>query len=276
MSAQPQLSYRLSREELLLLLALVKAKEIPGLDPDPLGDKLTKEQRAIGYVHAERSLRAREFARIGAKGSLQVDQRLLLAAATCAFPERMILAYHVPHRSLPVRYFGHIRRGVSVLHSKDMQPLHDLSFFRTPQEMIAKMVESCGLQTTKPSQAGSFVIPNDRVAQVRQAAETGKSSKARRLLESAGVEKSAARDFAGLLGDEHSLTVIQVIRIEDKEVLLESMTVAASGASAWVMTAADEENRIFKPFSAHDLPGELFEKLEFDPLTRKVFELKKQ
>ena len=56
----------LSRDELLLVLTLLEAQYIPGLDIDPLGER-SAEQQDLAFVVAARGLRARDLARVRAR-----------------------------------------------------------------------------------------------------------------------------------------------------------------------------------------------------------------
>ena len=82
----------LSREELLLLLDLLQANTIPGLEVDPFGE-LNDAQRQLAIVWAGRALRARELAQLNEAGELMVHDDLLTAVGTCAYADKAFFGF---------------------------------------------------------------------------------------------------------------------------------------------------------------------------------------
>ncbi len=84
----------LSREEVLAILALLQVVYIPGLDRDPI-PSLTVEQQATEILCGERSLRARELARMGVDGRIQVQRDILELIGTCGYAEGSLVVTYL-------------------------------------------------------------------------------------------------------------------------------------------------------------------------------------
>ena len=136
---QPLINFLLSREELILILKILKTDYLPGIDVDPIKG-LTKDQIGIGILYAERSLRARELARIMPDGNLAINDALLKAVAVCAFPNRSIYLHHFPADDLPVLGFGHMFDEAVIVHTLPEVGLHLFSILPNHISLVQQLM----------------------------------------------------------------------------------------------------------------------------------------
>ena len=114
----------LSRDELLLMLQLLRAPTLAGLDANPAGDWNAEQQR-VALTVAERALRARDLAHLRPGGELAVHTALLAAVGVCAYPQATLFVYHWPaNAEAATRYFAHQRQGELVAHTRPADVLH--------------------------------------------------------------------------------------------------------------------------------------------------------
>lgn len=224
----------LSREELALILTLIRADTIPGLEADPLGE-LTSEQRNLGLIFAERALRARELARLGANGQLLVQNALLNMVGACAFAQTSVLVqHHFPDQHPPAQYFGHIREGILVAHTLPDQALHRLALVPDRTALIEQIISVCQASNLPRTAAVEMRVSRAALAQVREAAAQNQAAGAAILVQQGAVVESA-RLFAQALAAPHHLSVIQIIQIHPQDQMhLWDLTLVHSDQTAWL------------------------------------------
>lgn len=227
----------LSREELLLLLDLLQAETIPGLDPDPTLGDLTPEQRSLALTVAERALRARELVQVQAGGELIVHRRLLTAVGVCAYPHSAVLVYHWPSQAdTPVRYFGHRRENEFVAHSVPDSTLHLFSLLPTREQLVGQVLAVAQFADA-PAEAVEFSVPAQVLGQAREQANAAQAGLAQATLTGSGVATEAAQAFAGALAGNPRVTIMQLLKQQAQgEVLRQDITLLQNGSAAWLVS----------------------------------------
>ncbi len=224
----------LSREELALVLALIRADTIPGLGADPLGE-LTPEQRNLGLIFAERALRARELARLDANGQLLVQNALLNMVGACAFAQTSVLVqHHFPDGRPPAQYFGHIREGILVAHTLPDQALHRLALVPDRTALIEQIISVCQASNLPRMPAVEMQVERAALAQVREAAAQNQAAGAAILVQH-GAEAEPAQQFAQSLAEPHHLAILQIVQIHPQDQMhLWDLTLLHTAQAAWL------------------------------------------
>lgn len=232
----------LSREELLLILDLLQAETIPGLDPDPTLGDLTPEQRSLALTVAERALRARELVQAQAGGELIVHKRLLTAVGVCAYPHSAVLAYHWPSQSdTPVRYFGHVREADIVAHSVPDSTLHLFSLLPSREQLVGQVLAVAEFEDV-PTEAIEFSVPAAVLGQAREQANAAQPETARAILAGSGVAAAAAQAFTDALGGNPRITIMQLLKQQPQgNPTRQDITLLQNGSAAWLVSQPSTE-----------------------------------
>jgi hypothetical protein len=235
--ANERQTFLLSREETLLLLDLLEAESIPGLDPDPLGD-LNDDQRALALIWAGRALRARELASVGENGELLVDEGLLTAVGGCIYWETALYAYHWPEPgSVPIRFFGYVREGQAVGHTRPADVLHRFDVLASAEGMVDEVTAVCQCQTLPDAPEAQFSLPRAQFVQARELAEAQKAEAAVQMLQEAGVAVETAGAFTAVLAGTPRMTIWQIVRRgEDGAVETRDYTLLVGDDAAWLVS----------------------------------------
>jgi len=230
----------LSREELLLVLDLLRADEISGLDADPLG-ALDDEQRQLAVIWASRALRARQLAQLNEAGELMVHDALLTAVGTCAYAEKAISAFHWrAGEETPSRYFGHIRGEDVVAHTRPEDVLHLFTLLPSPEELLSQLLDFCAYEDT-PSAAFEMRVTNEIFVQARGLAGEGKADQARQLLIDNGAGRETAVAFIATLTQSPRVSILQTLeRDGDNAVQKSDFTIIQNGTYSWFIMPVQE------------------------------------
>lgn len=235
----------LSREELLLLLHLVKAEGLPGLDPDPLGD-LDEKENARRLIYAERALRARGLARIDGGGRLQLREELLVMTSVCAFPQQTLVVRHFPSPDQGVRLFGHVRVGVVVGHTRPEAPLHHFEIYQSSESLVMDAFALCRLPLDGAAPQDLPALPVRLVAGMRQARQEGKLAGYMAGLEG---ERPQAEPLAAVLEQEYAVSIMNGYRLLfDGQIASQQVTLLHTTGEAWMVTESGT--------SEHETAGE--------------------
>ena len=233
-------SFLLSREELLLLLDLLEAENLPGLDPDPLGE-LNDDQRALALIWAGRALRARELAAVGENGELLVDEGLLTAVGNCVYWQKAWYVFHWPEPgSVPVRFFGYARDGQAVSHTRPADALHRFTVLPGVEALADAMTAVCQCQTLPDAPPVQFTLPRDIFVRARELAEEQERDAAAQILQEAGVTAETAQALTAVLSGAPRLSIWQIVtRREDGETETRDYTLLHSDEAAWLVSLVD-------------------------------------
>lgn len=235
----------LSREELLLVLDLMEADYLPGLDADPLGE-LNPDGRELALTVAARGLRARGLAQVNDDGELNLHATLLAAVGACAYASNTIFVYHWPAAGeVPTRYFGHVRDGDIAAHTRPEDVLHLFTVLPSKEQLIEQVLTACAYEEASSSDPFEFPVNGDEFVQVRELALGGKAQNATELLVSAGTASEAASAFVSTLTNAPRISVLQTLTQEEGEsVLKRDFTVIQNSEYTWFIapTSEDSEN----------------------------------
>ncbi|MCB8977457.1 MAG: hypothetical protein H6657_08565 [Ardenticatenaceae bacterium] len=227
----------LSREELLLTLRALQVASIPGIDRDPLGD-LTPDGLELAMTIAERSLRARELAQVREDGSLALHNLLLTAVGVCAYATKMVFVYHWrDDGDLPVRYFGHMRDGDFVAHTRPDDVLHLFTLLPTKDQMIEQIAQLCGWED-RGRKNGLYSLDVPDFAQIRQLAKAGEVNTAVAHLQEHQANPAAATALVETLTHAPHVSILQLLKQEDNpSVTRRDFTVVQDQEHCWLMTS---------------------------------------
>lgn len=227
----------LSREELLLTLRALQVASIPGIDRDPLGD-LTPDGLELAMTIAERSLRARELAQVREDGSLALHNLLLTAVGVCAYATQTVFVYHWrDDGDLPVRYFGHIRDGDFVAHTRPDDVLHLFTLLPQKEQMIEQIAQLCNWED-RGQKNGLYSLDVPDFAQVRQMARTGEVDTAVAHLEAHRANPAAATALVETLTHAPHISILQLLKQQaDQSVARRDFTVVQDQEHCWLMTS---------------------------------------
>lgn len=254
-------SYLLSREELLLLLDLLEAENLPGLDPDPLGE-LNDDQRALALIWAGRALRARELAAVGENGELLVDEGLLTAVGNCLYWQKALFVFHWPEPgSVPVRFFGYTRDGQAATHSRPADVLHRFSTLASADALVEAVTAVCQSQTLPDSPAVKLTLPREVFVHARELAEEQDTKAAQETLQKANVAAETAQALTAVLAGRPRLSIWHLVqRQEDDASQTYDFTLLQNEETAWLVSLpAADGNLEVRTVTAVDLQNLLAE-----------------
>ncbi len=244
-SAPESVNVVLSRDELALILSLLQAQTIPGLDPDPLGEH-TPDQQDAAFVAAARGLRARGLAR--ARGVDQPDDTplavhagVLAAVGACAFSSGALFVYHWPSRAeLPLRIYGHLRDGVYVIHTPYEGVLHRFTMLASKQHLVDQALAVCQLREESAALAGELRLAGGDFAQLRQLAEQSNLTQARALLNPALAPADLVDALLVTLANQPQVTIAQTLRPADGgAVAKRDLTLVQDSNVLWLVEPVD-------------------------------------
>ncbi len=262
MQATPKpalLQLLLTYEELALVLKLVNAATLPGLR-QPTTEPRTAEQEMQALAYAERSLRARELARLTPEGQFVVNTALLSAVSVCAYADRALLVQHIKPDHTLVEFYGAHKDGAVVTQSQPEPGLYQLAVYQDPAELITQALASSDCLSLGPAPGEALTIGDDALRQARQCAEQGMVAEAAALLAVDNDAASAAAVAAALAGP-HALSILSVYeRQTDHTARVRELTVLHTPEAAWLMTTLPEQQaRRLWPITSAELGDVLME-----------------
>ncbi len=257
-TSPPLVNILLTREEVRLLVGLLQAPSLPGLDIEP-SLPLVPELEAAGLIYAEKSLRARELARLQPDGRLGVNTMLLAMFETCVRPEHAILVQHITEDKKLIPLYGHSKQGIFVTYILPEPDLFRFSILPDMATLLDRVMTGAQFQDfVLPNQQGEMeiVANHTTLSAARQAAEQDGSDAAVVTLENAGIALIAAQALAQTLAAPHRLTILTVFTVNsDAETIKEQLTVIATSTQAWLMRQQVGELTSYriKPVVADDI-----------------------
>lgn len=232
----------LSREELLLVLGTLQVSAIPGLDEDPLGE-LTAEGQRLALTVAERSLRARELARID--GQLVLHELLLRAVGACAYSEQMLFLYHWPGPTdAPIRYFAHIRRDDIVAHTRPDEALHHFTLLPSAAALAEQVLAACQCHAQGVSaRADGFTLSRQEFIHLRELVEANNCVSAESVLIERGAAQAEAHAFVRTLAGAPRVSVLQTVKqITTGQVDKRDFTLIHTDQQLWLLSEVKGSN----------------------------------
>ena len=238
-------SFLLSREELILLLDLLEAAAIPGLDPDPLGE-LNDDQRALAFIWAGRALRARGLATVGDDDSLLVDEKLLTAVSICAYWKTAINVYHwAAPRQTPVRFFGYEGNGQVATHTRPEDVLHRLSILSSSEALVEAVTAVSQCQSVPETPSVPYQLSRELFVKARELAEAQDTEAAQTALHQGGLSQDVAQAVTAVLSGTPRMSIWQLVsRNDNGDPQTHEYTLLQQNQTAWLISLSAEENKL--------------------------------
>jgi len=251
MDMKKNVSILLSRDELLLILNLLHAQSIPGLDEEPLGE-WSPEQRVLAQVVAERALRARELAQRQSDDQLVIHKTLLTAVGVCAYAQSSIFSYHWPEPNvMPARYFGHVRGDDIVAHTRPQDVLHLFSLLPSKEQLIDQIIAFCHYQETTSNLSFEFTLAQADFMKLRKLAETG--------LNEPNFITEQTKHLSDTLANKPRVSVFQLISQNNQQVQKRDFTLIQDAHITWLILAMPEEQLLIKSITQVEFKQKLTE-----------------
>lgn len=264
-NAQAVLSMLLTYEELSLVLRLIKASTLPGLRA-PESVPLTDEQFAQGLVYAERSLRARELARITPDGNFVVHTALLSAVGVCAYADQALIVQHMQPNGTVVELYGSRKDDAVVAYTMAEPGLYQLSVLENSTSLANQVLHACDCMNLTPANISPITVADDVLKQVRELAERGLVAEASALLKGDN-DQTSVEAIVNALAASHSVSIWIVLeRQADDTVATSELTVLRTADSAWLMTQEGDVAglRTLRPTSSDELYNVLMAWMEHE------------
>lgn len=232
----------LSREELTLILDLLQATSIPGLDTDPLGD-MNSEQRTLAMIWAGRALRARELAQLNDAGELVVHHALLTAVGVCAYSSDALFIFHWPRvGDEPKRYFGHMRGEDIVSHTQLADVLHLFTLLPSREHLLNQVFDFCEYEDGTATGVLSLTVSNASFVRARELAFAGQLEAATNLLTAENVPADAATAFATTLASSPRVSILQTLKQNGEDTVQKSdFTIVRDDQYSWFLAPAQDD-----------------------------------
>lgn len=238
-------SFLLSREELILLLDLLEAAVIPGLDPDPLGE-LNDDQRALALIWAGRALRARELATVSDDDSLLVDEKLLTAVSTCAYWKTAVNVYHwsAPGQT-PTRFFGYTGNGQVATHTRPEDILHRLTVLPSTEALVDAITAVSQCQAVPETPTVPYKLSRELFVKARELAEAQETEAAQTALHQGGLSQDDAQAVTAVLSGTPRMSIWQLVSHEENgNTHTHEYTLLQQNQTAWLISLSAEENKL--------------------------------
>lgn len=235
----------LSSDELRLVLGLLQAETLPGLDPLPENLQAPAARELVDLV-ASRTLRARGLAQLVQEdGSLRLHPTLLTAVGVCAYAASSLFVFHwAEPGTIPERYFGHIRSDDVVLHARPEQDLHLFSILPGRSALYQRLMEACAFELDAPEEALNFQVSSPIFVQVRELAYASAVKDATRLLIDNQVPEQAAEQFVHTLSSPHQVAIMQTLQqVGNEQVNRHDATLLQNSDSPWLIRPEAESEQ---------------------------------
>jgi hypothetical protein len=222
------ISVLLSREEVMAVLALLNVASIPGLVSDPVG-------QAAAALSGERALRARELARIGADGRVQVHRDVLELVGACGYAQGSLIVTHLADRVVR-SCFGHRRGDTFVLHTSPEAGLHRFEGAPDRAALVDALVAFSGWTDAPQSSLGPLAVSRAALDRARAAVRAQSPATAVVALSGDNVPAESAERLAYLLGQPYELTVVQAVQPRGTDsAAVQTLSVLRAGTLQWLM-----------------------------------------
>lgn len=230
MDKTPKYRITLTREELILISQIGKIPPIPGIGEEPLGE-LTPEQKAIGMIYAERSLRARGLASISSEGKLRVARDLLKTIWLCG-NSQVVISIMTVNGKVAYRSFLYSNSTGSVLHRPNSS-LHELDLFGSFKDAIAFFTPMLNWPSSKPEANMVTNVSENLLLNLKKKIEQNQQSRVYRDLIKENVTTKVAKGFSDFISKDFTNTFIQIGRYKKDDLLLRNITVLNNETEMW-------------------------------------------
>lgn len=234
--AQEPVSLVLTQEELTFLLALMDVSYIPGFEAPPLasGDDQLREMYALQY--AERSLRARGLAEIGADQRLLVNTTLQSMLRTCASPDYALIVQQNAGDGGQQSFSGQRRDELIVVHVESQPTFHQFSTLPDMETLVDLVINSSGLQEVQEQPGPIVRVQGQVLTEARAAIEQDNLAEATHILVADGVADDGAAALVAMLALASNLATLLELRWDSEAIVTRrDLTVVYTPTQAWLM-----------------------------------------
>lgn len=250
------LQFRLSADELRLILNLLEADTLPGLTPS----QWSVAEQAVAFSVAEQSLQARGMVQSTDQGLRQVQREVLTTIATCAYSQQAIIVTYWPDNQLsPRRYFGHQLDGRTVVHTEPQVGVHQFVSLEASESLVSHMLDFCQCDAWPLTDSVSFSLPSAAFGQVRQLVDSHQPAEAVSHLQAHAPSSGASQRFIATLTANPRLTIARTIRQTEGAVLHRDFVILQAEPDTWLLVS---ENGQAEP----NLLVSLTHRAELEPL----------
>lgn len=231
----------LSRDELVLVLGLLKADAPPGLGADPLGE-LSAQQAQMSAITAARGLRARDLARIDAQsGQFLVHVGVLGAVGACTSADAALFAYYWPgEEAEPQRWFGYRRKASYVVHRPLEDVLHRFTVLASGAQLAEEALALCHIESAaRLAMPGDIYLSGNDFARIRQLAAQGDVEQARTLIAAAPAPPLLSEALAGALAARPQVSILQLLKRNATGRVQQDFTLLQNQYALWLMTPVE-------------------------------------
>lgn len=235
----------LASDELRLVLALLQAGNLPGLDPLPENLQVPAARELADLV-ASRTLRARGLAQLNQDdGSLRLHPTLLTAVGVCAYAASSLFVFHWAERgTIPQRYFGHIRENDVVLHARPEPDLHLFSIVAGRPALYQQLMKACAFELDGAGEQMGFELSSPIFVQVRELAYAAAVQDATQLLIKNGAPQQAAEQFVHTLSSPHQVAIMQTLQqVGNEQVNRHDATLLQNSSAPWLIRPQAESEQ---------------------------------
>ncbi len=240
--AEPKDTYQiaLSREELLVVMAYLNARELPGYDMKWTEEMSKEDLEKISEV-AERALFARNFLARDKDQKVYVNPLVFSAVGACVIPERSVILWQVKPGKSFEQYYFHVSRKMNVIHFMPHSMIHQFVAVEDKKQLVRSLLGVISLPTnlTKAPQM-SFAIPFALLDETRQLAKGLELNKVSELLSSYFMDKEGCRLFTDALVNPISYTTIT--QIDHKTNHADDFSILQGHDSLWNIKPEEEQN----------------------------------
>jgi hypothetical protein len=225
-------TFRLSREEIALLVELAGAHTIPTLGTHPYGTQAPERIEQLRQA-AARSLAERGLVTVEDAAITEIDTLLKGAILFCVYPQSMaaIVSRYAPAPELRSEAYYQVP-DATVYHLADAGALHELTLIAPPVAVPAMLAERLGLYALE--QDSEFSLPYEDFERAQRQAAGGDSAAALQAIAAHIDDGEIARLLIDALAHPHLRCVIeQIPDIQAGRVATTSFIVSA--ASSWII-----------------------------------------
>ena len=176
-------------------------------------------------------------------GELAVHAALLAAVSACAYSQNAVFVYHWPAKSeTPTRYFGHLRDGAFVAHTRPEDVLHLFTVLPSKDRLIEQVLAVCQYQDVPAAKTASGTNFGPGLRSGARASREGRSG--------AGYQHPGCRTGSSRRhrapdrdpGRRAALSIVQTLKqLGDGSVLKRDFTLVQNEQQAWLVIAKTDD-----------------------------------
>lgn len=237
------LSIRLGHEELVILLGILKASTLPGLEDDLL-EGLSEEQKEASLATAERSLRARGIINFDEEDErIKVEPLTLALLGTCVYPQSTTSVMVLDKMGDIKAGYYHSRDDFLVEHSFRGDGIYQFTTAAGREDMEKRYFDLLGFEKRPVPEDKPFEAPISGMEEMREIVRKGERDKLAEILGEKGVNGEAAEKVVRLF--EESRRSLMITRVDygatEEDLNAEGMAFLDGSEGIWAISG-DPEN----------------------------------